>query len=102
MTDYTPFWVFNGLAVTGDMEAMLALAAWPEVAEIRPNHAHHLPRPVKGAERPEVEGTEWNIAHIRTDAVWQGFGITGENIVVASMDSGVEGTFRTGVAPAAQ
>ena len=55
VTDYTPFWIFNGLAVTGDMEAMLALAAWPEVAEIRPNRVHHLPHPAKEAERPEVE-----------------------------------------------
>ena len=42
---YVPFWVFNGLAVTGDLETLLALAARPEVDAIRANHTHQLPNP---------------------------------------------------------
>ena len=43
--DYTSYWIFNGLAVTGDLETLLALAARPEVEKIRANHKHQLPNP---------------------------------------------------------
>ena len=32
---YEPFWVFNGLAVEGDLKTLLALAARPDVARLK-------------------------------------------------------------------
>ena len=45
VANYTSYWIFNGLAVTGDLETLLALAARPEVEKIRANHKHQLPNP---------------------------------------------------------
>ncbi len=49
---YVPFWVFNGLAVTGDLETLLALAARPEVEMIRANYTHQLPNPKPNTQYP--------------------------------------------------
>ena len=38
----------------------------------------------------EVHSVEWGIANINADDVWSQFGITGEGITVASIDSGVD------------
>jgi hypothetical protein len=61
---YVPFWVFNGLAVTGDLETLLALAARPEVERIRANHRHQLPDPHPPLLSPPSQGGEeggvWN------------------------------------------
>ena len=103
---YTPFWAFNGLAVTGDLETLLALAARPEVERIRANHTHQLPNPnVKREtsnvklqtrnpelETPNSQSVEWNIHLVRADEVWHDFDITGEGVVVANMDTGADWT----------
>jgi uncharacterized repeat protein (TIGR01451 family) len=109
---YTPFWVFNGLAVTGDLETLLALAARPEVEMIRANHKHQLPNPKSKIQNSKfkiqnpnlqspistqyairsTQSVEWNIAKVRADQVWRELGITGRGVVVANMDSGVDWT----------
>ena len=103
---YIPFWVFNGLAVTGDLETLLALAARPEVEAIRANHKHQLPNPKLKRQTSNVkyqtsnpqsairnlQSVEWNIARVGADQVWQEFDITGRGAVVANMDTGVEWT----------
>ncbi|MEA3407080.1 MAG: protease inhibitor I9 family protein, partial [Chloroflexota bacterium] len=42
---YKSYWVFNGLAVEGDLETALQLAKRPEVETIQPNRVYHLPEP---------------------------------------------------------
>jgi len=112
----TPFWIFNGLAVTGDLETLLALAARPEVEKIRANHIRYIDdkgtrwqEPVlngvkddKVIESPDVSlspghlvtlsSIEWNLSLIGADRVWQEFGVTGQGVVVANMDTGVDWT----------
>jgi len=96
VTDYTPYWVFNGLAVTGDLETLLALAARPEVERIRANHRRELPDPPlnpppsRGGTRGGV--VEWNITRLRADEVWRDLDIAGAGVVVANMDTGVDWT----------
>ena len=95
VADYTSYWVFNGLAVTGDLETLLALAARPEVERIRANHRRELPRPpsVPPNSGGEVGGVvEWNITRVRADQVWRDLDITGAGVVVANMDTGVDWT----------
>ena len=90
---YTPFWIFNGVAVSGDLETLLALAARPEVENIKEDRVHHLP-----AFNPELSesaataGVEWNISMIGADRAWEAFGIRGQGVVVASLDSGADWT----------
>ncbi|NLG51466.1 MAG: S8 family serine peptidase [Chloroflexi bacterium] len=91
---YRSYWVFNGLAVEGNLSTALALAQRPEVEAIRPNRVHRLSppeAPAAGAEAT-VAGVEWNIARIGADRIWREMGFTGAGIVVANMDSGVDWT----------
>ena len=88
---FRAYWVFNGLAVTGDLHALLAIASRPEVEFVRYDRPRYLPP------RPEAEpvgGDEgkspWNISKVKADLVWGSFGVTGEGIVVANMDTGVD------------
>ena len=85
---YTPYWIFNGLAVEGDRETLLALASRPEVKVIRADRKLYLEESADGPQRGAA--VEWNIAKIRADLVWQALGIDGTGVVVANMDSGVD------------
>jgi len=84
-----PYWIFNGLAITADLDTLLELAARPDVEMIRANHVHRI-APVTRTEAPSLQDLEWNIEIIRADLAWQAFGVTGEGIVVANMDTGVD------------
>jgi len=88
---YQSYWIFNGLAVDGDLETAIQLALRPEVASIRPNRVHHLPAPETKIAESSLE-PEWGVARIKADRVWSEFGITGVGIVVANIDSGVDWT----------
>lgn len=93
------FWIFNGLAVSGDESTLLALAARPAVAKIRANHVRHLtPTPedsaalraaMAGAAAAANSELGWNVAQVRADQVWSAFDITGQGMVLANMDTGV-------------
>jgi uncharacterized repeat protein (TIGR01451 family) len=102
VVSHTPYWIFNGLAVTSDRETLFELATRPEVKLIRADHKRYLederhrigdnglpffvPYPLSPASSP----VEWNIARIRADLVWNALGIDGSGVVVANMDSGVD------------
>jgi uncharacterized repeat protein (TIGR01451 family) len=94
ITTYQSFWIFNGLAVTGDLETLLALAARPEVAKIRADHWRQWvePRLAKTLPDEATNYVEWNIAKVRAPEVWSAFGITGTGVVVGGMDTGVDWT----------
>ncbi|MGA9348789.1 MAG: S8 family serine peptidase, partial [Anaerolineae bacterium] len=99
VTDYSSYWVFNGLAVTGDLETLLALATRPEVERIRANHRYQIPNSKSKIQNPKSElpisnlqTVEWNIARVRADEVWRDLDITGAGVVVANMDTGVDWT----------
>jgi subtilisin family serine protease len=85
---YTPFWVFNGLAVTGDREILLELAAWPEVKIIRADRKRELGEILSVPSVPS--SVEWNIARVRANLVWEALEIDGTGVVIASMDTGVD------------
>jgi uncharacterized repeat protein (TIGR01451 family) len=101
VVSHIPYWVFNGLAVTSDREALFELAARPEVKLIHADHKRYLgdegngigdkgsafiPYPLSPVSSP----LEWNIARIRADLVWNALGIDGSGVVVANMDTGVD------------
>jgi len=86
-----PLWIVNAIVVTGDAEALKVLAARPEVARIRADHARRLPEPIPSA--PSAPSTiAWNLRMIGADRVWDELGITGKGVVVANLDTGVDWT----------
>ncbi|MHB8891134.1 MAG: S8 family serine peptidase [Candidatus Limnocylindrales bacterium] len=95
----TPFWVFNGLSITATPDVIRAIAARPDVASVTPDAVDVIPAagsPAPGAARtpasasvPPAGTPEANIGLVNAPAVWS-LGYTGQGIVVASLDSGVD------------
>jgi len=93
VAQFTPYWIFNGVAVSSDVDTLLAVAARPEVEAIKPDRLHQLPPIAEGTQVLSVsDAVEWNISRIGADQVWNAYGLRGEGMVVASMDSGVDWT----------
>jgi subtilisin family serine protease len=79
--DFTSFWITNAILVQGDHALLQRLAAHPGVSAIGPNETV-----------PLIQAVEWGVANINADQVWSQFGVTGEGIVVATIDTGVHFT----------
>ena len=81
-----PYWIFNGLRVVADETVVDELAALPSVASVAANET--VPAPQAGE---AASATEPNIALVNAPAVWE-LGHTGQGVVVASLDTGVDAT----------
>lgn len=102
---YRPFWIANAIAVRGTAADVQALAERADVALLRANHilslsvvdeeaVEDLPgavqRTVPSSCAPDDDNICWNIRKIGADRVWYDFGVSGEGITVANIDSGVQ------------
>jgi hypothetical protein len=88
---YQPYWVSNAVLVhNGSAELATNLAGEPGVARIAANTVHEPPKRLEGGDRLTVDAVEWGIAAIRADQVWSGYGLRGEGVVVANIDTGVK------------
>jgi len=92
---YRPYYLVNGLEVTGGPLARALLSRRDDVDRVlldqrlRPLPAKPVaisPSPV-----PAPAGPQWNLTQLGAPAVWAS-GVTGRGIVVGSSDSGVDGT----------
>lgn len=94
---FQSFYIVNGFAVTGTKETAEELAAYPEVKRITLDQQQKLTPIIEGSEVAVInkvqeassEEIEWNVERIGAPEVWSS-GITGEGIVVANLDSGVD------------
>jgi len=88
---YESFWISNAIKVTGGSEALAAeLAALAVVAQVFPPVDYVQEEPLQGTAQPRVDAVEWGIADINANDVWAQYGFTGEGIVIANIDTGVE------------
>jgi subtilisin family serine protease len=88
---YTPFWITNAILVEGDRGLLHQLANHPDVATITAHDTVPLIAPVEISPADHsIAAVEWGVANINADQVWSDFGVTGEGIVVASIDTGVQ------------
>jgi subtilisin family serine protease len=76
------FWVFNGLSVTATPAVIQELAARDDVARITPDDIQIAPTQGESLAEP-------NLSVVNAPALWN-LGLYGQEIVVASMDSGVD------------
>jgi subtilisin family serine protease len=98
VAEVVPFWIFNGFAVRGSRAAIERLAELPQVGRIywagsdEPG-TKDLIEPVAVAPAPPGPAfvPESGLLECRADYVW-GKGFTGRNVVVANVDTGVDGT----------
>jgi bacillopeptidase F len=95
---YRSYWIANVLVVEGGLEVALALALLPEVVAIEPNRIIQLTLPEveeitqAAAKCTSFRDIAWGVDTIDADRVWAELGVTGQGIVVANMDSGVDWT----------
>ena len=86
------YWIVNLLAVTGSRAAVEAMAARPDVLAIESDRAFRVPLETAEAPSPQAAtAVEWNLGWINAPAVWA-LGDTGQNIVYANADTGVQWT----------
>lgn len=89
--EVTPFWIVNTIQVTTSDEQLIHwLAVMPGVAAIKADEVWQIPEPQPGAEEPTIQAVEWGVARVRAPEVWSQFGVRGEGIVVANIDTGVQ------------
>jgi subtilisin family serine protease len=89
-TSHQAFWIVNAIKLTADPATINEVASRPEVAQIVADSVFRIPTPFPGTPQRGVDGVEWNIDRIRAPEVWSTFGVRGEGIVVASIDTGVQ------------
>jgi serine protease AprX len=95
--EHRSFYIINGVLVKGNREIAETLAARPDVARVEgnPQIQNLLPQPgpvVDASAQPGAPKTvEPGINYTHAPQVW-GLGFTGQNIVVASADTGVRWT----------
>ena len=94
---HSSFYIINAIFVKGSREIAETLAARPDVARVEgnPHIQNSLPEPgpaLEGPLQPAAPATiEPGIAYTHAPDVWA-LGFTGQNIVVASADTGVRWT----------
>lgn len=94
---HTSLWIVNAVMVQGTQSDLQAIAGRIDVAALRAEYelALQLPTtaPITATASSPAQSTniEWHVSHIGADRVWQEFGINGQGIVVANIDSGVRG-----------
>jgi subtilisin family serine protease len=90
-TEIKPFWIINAIKLTtGDEQFVRELAARRDVNYIKSDESWPAPQPLPGSEEPKIQSVEWGVARVRAPEVWDQFGVRGERIVVANLDTGVQ------------
>ncbi len=87
---YTTYWVSNAIRVTGDAEVVDTMAADPKVETIVAPFKFDIPEPLAGSTEDTIDAVEWGVARINAPQVWDDFGVRGQGIIVANIDTGVD------------
>ena len=92
--DFAAYHLVNAILVRGGDKALATeLAARPEVARILPTRTYQLHRPTEtSSDDSGTDAVAWGVAAINADDVWSGYGVRGEGVVVANIDTGVDYT----------
>ncbi|WP_122260787.1 cell wall-binding repeat-containing protein [Ornithinimicrobium cerasi] len=89
--EHTPYFISNAILIQGGDEDLLrSLALDPGVEGVYLPTEYDLPEPLPGEPSFTADDVEWGVADINADDVWSGYGVTGEGIVVANIDTGVD------------
>ncbi len=89
--EVTLLWIINGLVVSATPQVAFDLAGRPDVAWLRAERTYTLPSDQTMSRQAGGPVPEWNISHIRADLANQALGLDGRGVVVAILDTGVDG-----------
>ncbi|GAA1138857.1 hypothetical protein GCM10009583_05630 [Ornithinicoccus hortensis] len=88
---YQHFYISNVIKVdAGDAALVTSLAADKGVDRIIASFEVEQPDDVLDEPQMSPTAVEWGVADINADDVWSEYGVTGEGIVVANIDTGVQ------------
>lgn len=87
---YRAFYIVNAVAVTSGVNTLDALAARPDIDRIESSKTYQVVDPIRLDPTAGPQALEWGVAKINADDIWTTFGTTGEGIVVANIDTGVQ------------
>jgi subtilisin family serine protease len=89
--EHTSYWIANTIMVKGaDAKLTQSLAALTNVTRIEAPRTYHIPKPTEGSTEQMINAVEWGVNAIKANQVWSTFGVRGEGIVVANIDTGVD------------
>ena len=85
------FWITNAILVEGTYKTALAVAKLPNVVAVIPNFQVKA-LPFKPSAQVQATATveSWGIYKIGADQVWSQYGVKGEGVRVAVLDTGVD------------
>lgn len=91
---YTPLYIVNAVIIHGgDLTVMNSLAGRSDIAQLVANRRIAV-EPLSEVSMQSVPqaptAVGWNISQIKANQVWTTYGVRGEGIVVANVDSGVQ------------
>jgi subtilisin family serine protease/N-acetylneuraminic acid mutarotase len=88
---YQRFWATNAIYVyNGPAGLAREIASYAEVEGLYAPIGYELIEPTPGEQQRRINAVEWGIANINADDVWDQFGVRGEGITVANIDTGVQ------------
>ncbi|MEO3747611.1 S8 family serine peptidase [Plantactinospora sp. B5E13] len=88
---YQAYWIANALKVTGDaalVDTIAADAAVERIEEI--THVPLVTPTATTAADAAPQAAEWGVTSVKAPQVWSEYGVRGEGIVVANIDTGVQ------------
>ncbi len=89
--DYQAFWATNSIRVGGaDLDLVTSMASAGGVEGIYPTLTIEVPDLKEEDQQMAPAAVEWGVDDINAPAVWEGLGIRGEGVVVASIDTGAQ------------
>ncbi|GAA2366013.1 hypothetical protein Cme02nite_30710 [Catellatospora methionotrophica] len=88
---YETFWASNAIKVSGgSLATVQKFAAHAEVEGLYAPIVYQVPETTQGTDEQTVNALEWGIANINADDVWSQYGVKGEGITIANIDTGVQ------------
>jgi subtilisin family serine protease len=89
--DFDAYYIANAILVRNGAGSLAEeLAKRAEITRVVAARSLTIPEPTRGEVERQVDTVEWGIAAINADDVWSGFGVRGEGMVVANIDTGVQ------------
>lgn len=92
--EHKAFWIVNAIKVIADQGIVDEIAKRSDVAKIVADPTVTLIQPIRSTrtDKNVFQAIEWGLENIGAPRVWEEFGVRGEGIVVADIDTGAEFT----------
>lgn len=90
--EYKSFWLVNMMYVNATPEVIVSIAKRSDVALVDIVRKRHIIQPKKSLKPYPKNGktVEWNIDKIKADSVWAQYGVSGDGVIVGTMDTGID------------